>query len=256
MWIITFFVFCFLVGALIEYLILICTKIISHGHNRIRQLIREHSDPLEIVAFGVFILIIFAVLGSYIKESFLNTVVNTVFTGILVLATIVYTSLTSNILKDGQKARELEFIQKQLEYFYYPWLHVMKDIENTSLNFNRKKIRNDDLLYMDCLTELAPILRKGDLELHKYQYLTNDDIRGRLLKIEQYFGFKCMELDPAYIGDVTEIHQDDTGKYIDFIHPNIVYCEQENIFNELMSFKPAIESEIEMLNNKLIGLVK
>jgi hypothetical protein len=175
---------------------------------------------------------------------------------ILVAVTFIYVSITKDILTDGQKTRKIEFIQKQLESFYYPWLRVMVDIENAYLTLNRKIIFQNDFFYIDCLKEMAPIFRKGDLELHKYQYLANENIRRSLVEIEQYLGVKCMEIDPAYVEDVTEIHQDDTGKYIGFIHPNQIYCEQDEIFNKIMSFKTYIESEVERLNNNLIGYVK
>jgi hypothetical protein len=86
--------------------------------------------------------------------------------------------------------------------------------------------------------------------------LANNDIRTKLLRVEQYLGFKRMEIDPVLIENVTGIHQKEKDKYIDYIPAELSYFEQESIFNEIMSYKTDIESEIEKLNNNLIRYVK
>lgn len=249
MWPITFFVLCFAVGALMGYFIVFCIKRVPGACKKLVHIKEKYNNPLNVVMFGLVVLLLL----KFVFPT--STYVDTALNAILVAVTLIYVLITKDILTDGQKARKIEFIQKQLESFYYPWLRFMEYIENAYLNLNSKRI-HDDFFYMDCLKEMAPIFRKGDLELHKYQYLANENIRRSLVEIEQYFGFKCMEIDPAYVEDVTEIHQDDTGKYIDFIHPNQVFCEQDEIFNKIMSFKTDIESEIEKLNNNLIGYVR
>lgn len=173
----------------------------------------------------------------------------------LVFVTINYAATTKDILKDGEKASKIEFVQKQLESFYYPWLRVMADVEDVYFKVDRDAVP-DDMFYMHCLDEIYPVFIKGDLELHKYQYLANKDTLWVLLNIERDLGFTPMTIDPKLMENVTGMHYEETDEHYGYIPDELVYHEQELIFSNVMSFKSNIESEIERLNNRLSGLLE
>ena len=67
-----------------------------------------------LVALGVVFLLIMGFVSS------LKPYVELIFSALIFFVTAVYVMLTSEILNDSQSSREITFIERRLEKFYYP----------------------------------------------------------------------------------------------------------------------------------------
>ena len=111
---------------------------------------------------------------------------------LLVVITYIYVHITNKILREEQKKREIEVIQRQLEYFYYPMLHT---IEKSQIQAN---IVYSDLIYEEyetgenhgfdfCLFQfIIDALKTNIEEICKYKYLSSEAIRKKFQDIEIY----------------------------------------------------------------------
>ncbi len=70
-------------------------------------------------------------IASFVMPERTVSGINTFFTGILVIVTMMYVVLTSDILKDSEKSRQINFTSKQLEELYYPLLDFLNDYRET-----------------------------------------------------------------------------------------------------------------------------
>lgn len=146
------------------------------------------------------------------------------FYGLLLIITLMYAFTTIDILEDGKVAREIEFKQKQLEYFYFPLLHIMKEAE---LSSNLISVE-DDLYNLSVLENKLQHFEKSGNQIYNYQYLSSEKIKEQFLKIEYYS--KCS----------VEYKYENSGEILDY----------------LGNFTIELESEIKVLNDKLTDLIK
>lgn len=124
---------------------------------------------------GIIIVCVFNMIFSGTIRTSFNDVVEIVFSSFLVLITYLYTSFTKDILEDGKKKREIEFIQRQLEYFYNPWLQILEEAKIVaSKNVDPMEACQDYNAYY--FREMEPILRKGYYESYNYHYLADKEI--------------------------------------------------------------------------------
>lgn len=114
---------------------------------------------LILVAVGVLILLVMAVFEE------LRPIIDISFNAMLFFVTAVYVMLTAEILADSQKARQIAYIERQLEKLYYP----LKDV----LVFNQfpGNIKKDQLREGDCrsIDNIIP-----------YQYLVKNETKKQL----------------------------------------------------------------------------
>ena len=170
------------------------------------------------------------------------------FNGILVCVTVKYTIITKDILEDGKKKREIEFIQRQLEYFYYPVLHT---IEKSQIQAN---IVYNDLMYEEyetgknhgydfCIFQfIIDALKTNIEEIYKHKYLSSEAIRKKFQDIEIYL-----------------VHTPFKYEGHEYTYYEYLNGDEGPIFNEMLdkilSLKEDLKSEIEDLNKKLIDLI-
>lgn len=201
----------------------------------------ENEEDYFLYIAGIIIILL--IVGSCVPS--LNYLVNLGFSGLLLFVTIKYTSLTKDILEDGSKNREIEFLQRQLEYFYCPLLHIIEKAQLAIKEVYYTKENN--INYLKCLSTMCPILNENYKEIYRYKYLTNGDIKEKLPKIENYLHHMEGVIKNSQ-GVIGLGHDNDDYSYI--------YGHQEEIFQELVDFKDQLESEIEGINSKLINLIK
>ncbi len=171
------------------------------------------------------------------------------FSGLLVYITFLYTHFTKKILDAGTKEREIGFIQRQLEYFYYPLLRIMEKAERKEETFSEKtsyeiyfNVNPENTQALEHyfgynrLVDMLAVLEENNIEeLYKYKYLSSVNIREKFQKIEQSL---------KYIDDEPLEGEDE------FLEDN-----QKQIYTELKSLKRELESEIKEINNNLINLI-
>jgi hypothetical protein len=148
------------------------------------------------------------------------------FYGLLLIITLMYAFTTIDILEDGKVAREIEFKQRQLEYFYFPLLHIMKEAELSSQLISVEDEGN--LYYHSVLENKLQYFEKSGNQIYNYQYLSSEKIKEQFLKIEYYS--KCSD----------EYKYENSGKILDYLE----------------KFTIELESEIKVLNDKLTDLIK
>lgn len=226
------YLFLFFIGAIMEYFYL----------NYSKKLLRHRF----VLLFLVWIVLI-AYIKGFIQDP--SSFANLAFTSLLVFVTWYYTNITRDILEDGKKSREISFMQKQLEEFYYPWLNTMEEVDRVSFEA-QLDFPDPDNYCLYCLGEVFPIITKGCHERHKYLYLSNDDIRQKIEEIEKYMKLKPVEYT------YSDTLQEQPQTYQTLISEEYLSHYQEEIFDYVMSFKNDLKSQIEEINNNLINLTK
>lgn len=136
----------------------------------------KNKKYYDLIAGSILVLLI---VGAFVPS--LNYLVDLGFSGLLLFATVMYTSLTKNILEDGRKNREIEFIQRQLECFYNPLLLTMEKAEIASKNVDI--IDEAQNYHIACFDVMQPILEKGFHEIYNYHYLANKKIWGKVIDV-------------------------------------------------------------------------
>ncbi|MDD3247971.1 MAG: hypothetical protein PHF18_14160 [Methanosarcina sp.] len=212
--------------------------------NKIQNLSKSKNRKYDLFSLMTLcIFVIMVILG--VKGVPINDFVYIGFNGILVCVTVKYTIITKDILEDGKKKREIEFIQRKLEYFYYPLLRKMEKAEKEGYltfknlmsernpNYNNER-HNYDFF---CVQYILKALKNDNIEeLYKYKYLSSVPIREKFQKIEGYLGYVSLVFESDdYVESVNE--------------------RDERLFDEITSFKKELESEIKIINDKLIDLI-
>lgn len=208
--------------------------------NKIQNLSKSKNRKYVIFPlFGLFIM------GVLILETLKseNNIADLGFNGLLVLITFMYTYYTKDILEDGKTKREIEFIQRQLEYFYYPMLRVMENVQLAAKEVHYTEKNN--AYFLKCFYTINPIFNENYKKIYIYQYLANEDIREKLLRIKIYMEY------------INAKKNDKSGKIIrnNYEYSKYFREHQKEIFQEIMDFKDEIEDEIEIINDKLIDLI-
>jgi len=216
-------------------------------HENENKLKQKNNEDIAFFLVGS-VIIGMVVLGGLLPSY--SHLVDIGFSGLLVYITFLYTHFTKKILDAGTKKREIDFIQRQLEYFYYPLLRIMEKAERKDKAFSEKVNSETDATtdaeYCACvehnfwyndLVGMLAVLKKNNIEeLYKYKYLSSGNIREKFQKIEQYLE---RAVDDEFLeGDAK------------FLKDN-----QKQIYVGLKSFKEELESEIKEINNKLINLI-
>jgi hypothetical protein len=105
--------------------------------------------------------------------------------GMLFFLTAIYVWLTLRILKDNQKSREIEFIERQLEKLYYPLKDALL-FNNFPGNISRDQLREGDCRPID---NIIP-----------YQYLIENETRGKLSRyIDIFISMQKMDVPKAHL---------------------------------------------------------
>jgi len=179
------------------------------------------KNGLYVVAFLLFCMAALVIFVPQLKDF-----TEMGFYVILLIITLIYTLITRDILEDGKVAREIEFKQRQLEYFYFPLLHIMKEAELSSQLIS---VEDEGNLYNHSVLEnKLQYFEKSGNQIYNYQYLSSEKIKEQFLKIEYYS--KCSD----------EYKYENSGKILDY----------------LGKFTIELESEIKVLNDKLTDLIK
>lgn len=212
---------------------------INEPQNFLKSKNRKY-DIFPLMTLSIFVIMV--ILGA--SGVPINDFVYIGFNGLLVCVTVKYTFITKDILEDGKKKREIEFIQRKLEYFYYPLLRTIEKAEREA------QLVFEDLAYEEyenneshnyrfyCLQYISDALKNNIEELYKYKYLSTVPIREKFQEIELYlentpFKFEGQEYaDHEYLND-----------------------KQEQIDDKIQSLNEDLKSEIENLNNKLFYLI-
>lgn len=150
--------------------------------NKIQNLLKTKNRKYNAVLL-IGICIIVVIILEALKPS-MNNIADLGFNGLLVLITFMYTSFTKDILEDGKKSREIEFIQRQLEYFYNPWLLIIDEAKIVaSKNVDLEEAGQD--YEVNCFWKMSPIIENGFHESYKYHYLADKEIwnKKRILVI-------------------------------------------------------------------------
>ena len=173
---------------------------------------------LAIILFGIFLY------TTLFPQSKIDA--ELLFYGILLIITLMYALTTIDILEDGKVAREIEFKQRQLEYFYYPLLHIMKEAELSSQLIS---VEDGGNLYdLSVLENKLQYFEKNGNQIYNYQYLSSEKIKEQFLKVEYYS--KCS----------SKYKYENSGVILDY----------------LVKFTIELEREIKNLNDKLTDLIK
>lgn len=90
----------------------------------------KRKNDILIVAILLFSIVVLTTFFPQFPQ--LKNIADLGFGCILLIITLIYTAITGDILEDGKVAREIEFKQRQLEHFYYPLLHIIKEAERSS----------------------------------------------------------------------------------------------------------------------------
>ena len=178
----------------------------------------------EILLVAILLLFSIVVLTSFFPQ--LEDFVDLGFYGLLLIITLIYAFTTIDILEDGKVAREIEFKQRQLEYFYFPLLHIMKEAELSSKSISVEDA--GDLYDLSVLENKLQYFEKSGNQIYNYQYLSSEKIKEQFLKIEYYS--KCS----------VEYKYENSGEILDYFG----------------KFTIELESEIKVLNDKLTNLIK
>lgn len=243
-----FYIFLFFIGVLMECFNLKYGKRMFEYYKKIKL---AKASPLLVLAVGIIVL---TFIGGFVPA--FSSFVNFGFNGSLVLVTAVYVAITSDILNEEKKSREIEFMQKQLEFFYYPWLRIMEKVNQVSFDKELYFPEPDDYC-INCLRKTFPIIIEGYQELHKYQYLSNDDIRKKIEGIEQYMGLKPIKVGRAIESTQDKPYRKQSYTYYDDLYPeDCLIHDQEEIFDYVMSFKNDLTYEIDRINRNLMELIK
>lgn len=86
------------------------------------------SDIFKLFAFVLIALGVLLLLSKSLDPAW-QTYIETTFNALLFFVTAVYVILTSEILADGKKAREIEFKRAQLEKLYLPLHFALNSFE-------------------------------------------------------------------------------------------------------------------------------
>lgn len=235
--------FLFLIGAFLEWFNLKYGKLLFNSITKKYQLL--------VIVLGVFIVI--CVIGVFVP-SFSNLAL-TGLTGSLVAATYFYTSLTHKLLEDGKKNHEIDFMQRQFEFFYYPWLHIMEKVYQ--IHFDNINFEVDPFDYYRIYNhDILPILKDGWQDLYKYQYLSNENIRQKLIEIKKCIGLEPIDFKDKYMGISPELAQlfrdGPTPKRILITDDTFLFNNYEGIiYRRLMSFMDDLKSESDRIRINL-----
>ena len=179
------------------------------------------KNGLYVVAFLLFFMAALVIFVPQLKDF-----TEMGFYVILLIITLIYTLITRDILEVGKVAREIEFKQRQLEYFYYPLLRIMNEAELSSQQIS---VENAGNLYdLSVLDNKLQYFEQIGNQIYNYQYLSSEKIKEQFLKVEYYS--KCSD--------------------------EYKYENRVEILDYLEKFTIEIEREIKVLNDKLTDLIK
>ena len=179
------------------------------------------KNDLYVIAFLLFSMVTLVIFVPQLK-----VFTELGFYVILLLITLIYTRITKDILEDGKVAREIEFKQRQLEYFYYPLLRIISEAERTSQQISVEDAGN--LYDLSVLENKLQYFEKIGNQIYNYQYLSSEKIKEQFLKVEYYS--KCSD----------EYKYENRVKILDYLE----------------KFMTELEREIKVLNDKLTDLIK
>lgn len=108
----------------------------------------------------------------------------------LLIVTAIYAFLVHLTLKDAQKSREIEFIEKKIERFYSPIQNALSSID-----------QNEDNIGESYIIEKADALNKTIKEVQNYNYLASPELRKLVQnfpKFVRYFNNpSILTMDPG-----------------------------------------------------------
>ncbi|HEC88587.1 MAG TPA: hypothetical protein ENI52_04660 [Thermoplasmata archaeon] len=134
-------------------------------------------------------------------ECQLIQIINTSSIPVLVAITAYYAIQTKKIVKENQKSRHIQYLEKRLSYVYSPLLRLLEEAKNQIIPVGGEADKKERILISnDQLEEINSIFKR-------YRYLMSKKLVDKLLKFIQIFNSLENYEGGGSLYDIDEINE-------------------------------------------------